>query len=506
MVDRLPADVSPTRRRPPRPSAGVVTRPRLTARLTDLVDAHRVVVVAAPAGSGKTTAIAEWYARWTQPAAWLSADPLEPAVDAMTAIVASVADTGHAVPRAMEALVADTPVSQIGVALAHDLALVERPLAVVLDDLQELHADVLAALVPVVEHAAEVVRIVVATRHDPPWPLGRWRLHGRLGEVRIDDLAFLSDETATLLPTSSDDDRAGLLAATRGWAASLGLVRALAADRTGRQPGPGLAGRARDELFEFLAEQVLDRQEPALRRLLLIASVLPVVSAPRCRAIAGSHLLDTDTPVSELLERAAGRNLFLQPVDADEPTWRWHDLFRRFLLARARHELAPDDLVELHLRAAAAAPSTAERVHHLLAAQRPEQATDEVEALARARLLGEARPAPPELVAVLPRRARATRPWLRLSDAADLVRPVLSWWRRRTDGPARVELATGEHLTAREVEVLNLLAEGRTNQQIATELFVTERTVKTHVTNLLRKLDATSRTHAVARARELHLH
>ena len=62
-----------------------------------------------------------------------------------------------------------------------------------------------------------------------------------------------------------------------------------------------------------------------------------------------------------------------------------------------------------------------------------------------------------------------------------------------------------EPLTGRELEVLRLLAAGRSNQRIAHDLFVSLDTVKKHVTHVLGKLGAANRTEAVARARELGL-
>jgi LuxR family maltose regulon positive regulatory protein len=62
-----------------------------------------------------------------------------------------------------------------------------------------------------------------------------------------------------------------------------------------------------------------------------------------------------------------------------------------------------------------------------------------------------------------------------------------------------------EPLTERELEVLRLLAEGLSNQEIANELVVALGTAKTHTASLYRKLDVASRTQAVARARELGL-
>jgi LuxR family maltose regulon positive regulatory protein len=62
-----------------------------------------------------------------------------------------------------------------------------------------------------------------------------------------------------------------------------------------------------------------------------------------------------------------------------------------------------------------------------------------------------------------------------------------------------------EPLTERELEVLRLLADGLSNQEIARQLVVALGTAKTHTASLYRKLDVVSRTQAVARARELGL-
>lgn len=57
-----------------------------------------------------------------------------------------------------------------------------------------------------------------------------------------------------------------------------------------------------------------------------------------------------------------------------------------------------------------------------------------------------------------------------------------------------------EQLTEREMEVLLLVAQGKTNQDIADELFIALKTVKTHVSNILAKLDVQDRTQAVVYA------
>ena len=60
-------------------------------------------------------------------------------------------------------------------------------------------------------------------------------------------------------------------------------------------------------------------------------------------------------------------------------------------------------------------------------------------------------------------------------------------------------------ITKREYEVLGLIAEGLSNKEIADKLFVSNSTIKTHTSNLFLKLDASRRTQALQRAKELRI-
>jgi ATP/maltotriose-dependent transcriptional regulator MalT len=72
--------------------------------------------------------------------------------------------------------------------------------------------------------------------------------------------------------------------------------------------------------------------------------------------------------------------------------------------------------------------------------------------------------------------------------------------------PGPIHVAdTGETLTPREVEVLELIAQGLSNATIGETLFIAESTVKTHNYHIFAKLDVSTRTEAAARARELSL-
>jgi DNA-binding CsgD family transcriptional regulator len=78
---------------------------------------------------------------------------------------------------------------------------------------------------------------------------------------------------------------------------------------------------------------------------------------------------------------------------------------------------------------------------------------------------------------------------------------------RRAAAPEMLtEDGLATHLTAREIDVLQLMADGKTNDDIARELFVSQGTVKFHVKNILRKMQASNRADASARYLRLTLH
>jgi DNA-binding CsgD family transcriptional regulator len=89
--------------------------------------------------------------------------------------------------------------------------------------------------------------------------------------------------------------------------------------------------------------------------------------------------------------------------------------------------------------------------------------------------------------------------------AADLARRARLALSGGADASAAGDVVQRLGLTAREQEVLRLVAEGRSNAQIATELFISPKTASVHVSNILAKLDVASRGEAAAKAHEVGL-
>jgi LuxR family transcriptional regulator, maltose regulon positive regulatory protein len=139
---------------------------------------------------------------------------------------------------------------------------------------------------------------------------------------------------------------AALADRTEGWVAGLQLA---ALSLQGRADVAafveGFSGSHR-YVLDYLAEEVLDRQPPPLRRFLLATSVLERLSGPLCDAITGRG------DSQGLLEQAERASLFLVPLDEVRGWWRYHQLFADLLHARLRQE-QPKRMLELHRAAAA---------------------------------------------------------------------------------------------------------------------------------------------------------
>ncbi len=342
-----------------------LTRPRVRSEHVprrDLLEglrggSHRLTLVAAPPGFGKTTLLAEWAAADDSPAvAWLSLDEddNDPA-RFFTYVVAALRRARPGVGgRAAAALRGpggglDEVVLPL---LVGDLAALDGDLVLVVDDYHLItNPQIHEALAYLIERAPAAFRLVLATREDPPLPLGRLRARGELGEVRAGELRFSGEEAAAFLTEAlglelSAGDVARLQARTEGWPAALYLA---ALSLRGRPDAGALISRfAGDDRYvvDYLTGEVLARQPPELRSFLLRTSILKRLCGPLCDAVAkreGSRALLAE------LERS---NLLLVPLDTRREWYRYHHLFGELL----QSELAatdPDLLPALHRRASA---------------------------------------------------------------------------------------------------------------------------------------------------------
>ncbi len=380
----------------PSPRRRLVQRARLTDQLrAGGGEGPRLVLVAAPAGFGKTTLLAQWLAAAEVSqgrVAWLALDSGD--ADLRRFLTHLVAAIQTAEPEAgIEALAlleagGATPTDAVLVSLVNDLDVLAGPMVVALDDYHVIDgAAVHEAVTFLLDNLPAQVTLAMTTRADPPLPLSRLRARGELVEVRAADLRFTTDEAEVFLNEVMGLELepvlvAALEARTEGWAAGLQLAALSVRTRAGAADGSGdVAGfveafsGSHRFVLDYLVEEVLDRQPEELRAFLLDTCVLDVLTGGLCDALTGR------CDGQSMLETLERENLFVVPLDEERRWYRYHHLFSDALRARlaARHA---DRVGELHAAASrwlAENGLLADAVRHAIASGDHEHAADLVE-------------------------------------------------------------------------------------------------------------------------------
>jgi LuxR family transcriptional regulator, maltose regulon positive regulatory protein len=224
------------------------------------------------------------------------------------------------------------------------LAELPEPLCLVLDDLHLVGAsEALVDLEWLIEHVPSGLRLIVATRSDPPIRLQRLRLAGQLTEIRADELAFTPSEAAEFFAHLSlpAEDIERLWKRAEGWAAALRLAELSLQDHP--DPREFIAGFAGDDraVSDYLMSEVVSRYEEDTLLFLLRTSILDRLNGELAGALTasseGGHSLRE-------LERAEG---FVEALDSSGTWFRYHPLFAEVLRAELRRRLS-DELPALH--------------------------------------------------------------------------------------------------------------------------------------------------------------
>jgi LuxR family maltose regulon positive regulatory protein len=400
----------------PVPRWAPVPRRRLYARLDEGVQGP-LTLLAAPAGYGKTLLLSSWAAasRPPGPVAWVTVDPDDQAGGFWRAVLDALGRAGVATPGGPLAGVDARPGGGHGFvrALAGWLAELPGPVVLVLDDLHEATGGPVAAqLSHLLRHPPPQLRLVVATRADPPLPLQRLRVAGQLGEIREADLAFTLAEARALVGDQgvelSEGELETLWRRTEGWAAGLRLAALSLQDH----PAPGrfvdeLAGDDRT-IAGYLIEEVLAAQPPELRSFLLRTCLPDRLCGDLADALTGRG------DGAQVLGRLEREHVFTSACGLDRTWYRYHPLFAELLRAELRHE-RPEEPPALYRRSAAwhaANGLPVEAVRHALAGGDVDQAAELVAAAWLPLLAGGRAASLRELLARLPPRRVRTSPEL----------------------------------------------------------------------------------------------
>ncbi len=337
-------------------------------------------MITAPAGYGKTSLLAGFLADLAAPVCWYSVDPEDNDVRSflrhlVVAIQQQFPAFGESIIHLLNSAADLRPVlpNLVGMLVSEIQQRIDEWFVLVLEDLHWCHElDVLTALDLFLRHLPENCFVLLTSRTRLSLgALSRLSAQRALTRLSSQDLIFREDEVLKLLTASGhtpDLMMAGRLAEeSEGWVAGIILLAPWL-----DQPSPidSLDSESgREELFWYLSEQVLQCLPDRWQGPLMRSAVLHDVSAEICEAAFGFD------DAAALLRQLAESGSFVTEL-RDGVTFRYHALFRQFLLDRAERERQP--LGAWHCQVAefyAARGRCAEAMTHYLAGNDPISAT-----------------------------------------------------------------------------------------------------------------------------------
>ncbi len=348
-------------------------------RLLDLLSRgvhDPVTLVTGPAGSGKTALVASWVAT-APPAmniAWMTLEEGDGGSQAFWTYVVEGLRRARSSPSyqlPIPGAPSAGPVDRVVLArLAAELAAWPEPLVLVLDGVSSLtDAQWAADLDFLLRHTDERLRLILVGRSDPPMPLHRYRVAGRLSEVRGEDLTFTPAEAADLLRMHdvelTDAALASLMQHTEGWAAGLRLYAMALQGRSDAESHVATIAGDETRIAEYFVGEVLREQSPDVLTFLRRTSILDAFTPELAQVLTGRS--DARRTLATL-ERENG---FVQPVDHRSTAYRYHRLFAELLRAQLATD-EPEHIADLHRRAAnwfAAEGRVVEAVEHAATAR-----------------------------------------------------------------------------------------------------------------------------------------
>ena len=332
----------------PEPHPGGVSRAELieAARGSE----RRVVGVSAPAGYGKSTLLAQWARTEARPVAWVSLDRLDDDPAALLTLLATAHGRiwqGNAdLASEIGGGVGESVLGRAAPRLASALRTSPSPFVLMLDDLHEIRSpdchDVLGVVVAGIPPGSQ---LVAASRSEQPH-VSQLRVTGDAWEIEASDLAVDAAGAEQIFSDAHVDltheEAVAVTDRTEGWPAGLYLAALIA------HHGDGAVSTVSGDdryLVDYLYRESLMHLADDTQRFLRRTAVLDQLCGPLCDALLGG------TSSSEQLRDLEASNMFLIPLDRRRGWYRYHSLFREFLLAELER-VEPDVVMKLHLLAA----------------------------------------------------------------------------------------------------------------------------------------------------------
>lgn len=370
-----------TKFHPPLVRSDIIRRPYIEEELCSLVTALPLTLLSAPAGYGKTTLLSALPSLLPNyPLAWISLeaednDPVRFIGLLITALQKLHPECGTSVwPVISGEGVSGSGMKRAIAMLINDIVdFIPEPFILVLDDLHSVtEPAVYVALDYLLDHLPTNLHVVIGTRNDPPLRLARLAACRQMGELRRADFSLNKDETHKLLNSTfglglSDDEVDILQTRTEGWPGVLCLLASpLLRMNTIEHRAQFMAALKHTErqAMDFLSEEILLNLPKDVKLFLMQTSILSEMTPSNCQAVTGCE------NAADILAELYRRNLAIASLTVnteDEPLYRYHALFAQLLAQQLEREM-PDEITELHRKAAEVQKTPGRAVSHYFSA------------------------------------------------------------------------------------------------------------------------------------------
>lgn len=323
-----------TKLRRPLVTGDYVERPRLLQPLQRGLD-QPLTLVCAGAGFGKTTLVSCWLSMLETaggrragavPTAWLSLDVQDSDLAGfVTYLVAALRtmfpDACSATLDLVQAQM-EPPPELLAATLVNEIALLPERFILALDDFGAIGGETVPELLNrLLQHWPPPLHLVLISRHNPPLPLARLRAHGQITEIRSRDLRFTAEETAAYLDVTlsaplSQPVLAAIEQRAEGWIAGLQVAALALRTLNDAEIDETISSVGEADAVQYLVDQVLSGQPPAIQDFLLKTSILDRFCAPLCEAVARGE--DAGWPAQESLAWIERANLFIFTLDRQQ--------------------------------------------------------------------------------------------------------------------------------------------------------------------------------------------
>ena len=335
----------------------LVERTRLLDKLSQAYQAHhRLLLVNAPAGFGKTTLVRSWIETVQSPTAWFTIEsgdayPRQFLNYLVSAICQALPELGDAL---LPVIAANPPLptEYILTLLVNQILDSKQPLIVVLDDYHNIDSpEIDQILAFLLDHLPATTTLVITTRTTPAFSQARPRARAQMTEVTLRDLRFTSAETEDFFKINfglhlESEVLTYLKRVTEGWAAGLQLLATSLHEETALKDILKSLKENRIYTADYLTREVLEGQPEDIQSILYCASALEKISPE----LAAAMLLIDEDAARLWLAAIQKQNLFLFPLDSSAQWYQIHPLFRDVLQKKAE-QILPRQKRILHGRA-----------------------------------------------------------------------------------------------------------------------------------------------------------